>query len=362
MSGKRPPRTPVARLHENRDGPIAPFRRRPFLLARRPKMSLNRLLLALPVAALFVPAMAHASGDVGSAPPHAPSEGAAEGDLQVPRLRAGLSLFAPAADRAPADGAPADGERFAAKKKKAAEPAAASGDVVDDEAPAADPPKASDGEEVSTALPDDEVKVGGTVLGDSVGGATGFVFKQGIYTQSDLGGFFVIGNSLGSPTGFSIAEDCGGPPCAPVPTSQLQPYIGLSVGYDIQEWLGVQLSFGTGFVANAAVYDDSLENPRDYGLTNINLAVVGSFYVLERLAIMGKVMGGATFISPEPLPDEPTIGGNAGFGVGVRYATLLPDVFVGIDGNVIVAVIPSSGPELVIIPGISFAPVIKYVF
>ncbi len=206
------------------------------------------------------------------------------------------------------------------------------------------------------------MKVGGTVLGQSVGGATGFVFKQGIYTQSDLGGFFVIGNALGSPTGYSIGQTCGGPPCEPVPTSQLQPYIGLSVGYDIQEWLGVQISFGTGFVANAAIYNLSLENPRDYGLTNINLAVVGSFYVLERLAIMGKLMGGASFLSPEPAPGEPTLGGNAGVGFGVRYATLLPDVFVGIDGNLIVAFIPSSGGSPVIIPGVSFAPVIKYVF
>ncbi len=250
---------------------------------------------------------------------------------------------------------------LAAKKK--AEPkaaAAADADVLGD--PVVEEPKKSDGEEVSTALPDAEVKVGGTVLGQSLGGATGFVFKQGIYTQSDLGGFFVLGNSAGSPTGFTISQECGGPPCKPVPTSQLQPYIGLSVGYDILQWLGVQLSFGTGFVANAAVYGDSIENPRDYGLTNINLAVVGSFYVLERLAIMGKLMGGASFLSPEPAPGEPTIGGNVGAGLGVRYATLLPDVFVGIDGNFVLAVIPSSGAELVIIPGFSFAPVIKYVF
>jgi hypothetical protein len=219
-----------------------------------------------------------------------------------------------------------------------------------------------------TVLPDEELKAGGTVLGDSVGGATGFVFKQGFYTQSDLGGFFVLGNTLGSPTGFTIANECpdgspgGGRPCSPVPYSQLQPYIGLSVGYDISQFLGVQVSFGTGFVANASVYPDSIENPRDYGLTTVNLAVVGSFYVLERLAISAKLMGGGAFISPEPFPDEPTIGGNAGFGLGVRYATLLPDVFVGIDGNVNVAFIPASTGDMVIIPGISFAPVIKYVF
>jgi len=238
---------------------------------------------------------------------------------------------------------------------------AAEDDVLGDEEKK---PASDDG----SVLPEEEVKAGGTVLGDSVGGATGFVFKQGFYTQSDLGGFFVIGNGLGSPTGFTIAATCpdgsagGGKPCNPVPWSQLQPFIGLSVGYDITQWLGVQVSYGTGFVANAAVYPDSIENPRDYGLTTLNVAVVGSFYVLDRLAIMGKLMGGGAFISPEPAPDEPTIGGNAGFGVGVRYATLLPDVFVGIDGNVMVAFIPDSAGSMVIIPGVSFAPVIKYVF
>ena len=77
---------------------------------------------------------------------------------------------------------------------------------------------------------------------------------------------------------------------------------------------------------------------------------------------VGKLMGGGALISPEPSPDEPTIGGNAGVGVGIRYATLLPDVFVGLDGNVNVAFIPASSGPLVIIPGVSFAPVIKYVF
>jgi len=260
------------------------------------------------------------------------------------------------------------GPLFAAKAKDAATPAAASDDVLGDEPAAKEGEAGATGEgganDDGSSLPADEVAVGGTVLGDSVGGATGFVFRQGIYTQSDLGGFFVLGNGAGSPTGFTTAPapTCANrAPCKPVPTSQLQPYIGLSVGYDILQWLGIQLSFGTGFVANAAVYNQSEENPRDYGLTFINGAVVGSFYVLERLAIMGKLMGGLAFMSPEPFPDENTIGGNAGVGVGIRYATLLPDVFVGIDANLNVAFIPGS-QSMVIVPGISFAPVIKYVF
>jgi hypothetical protein len=255
---------------------------------------------------------------------------------------------------------------LAAKKKdkKAAAGAEAAADVLEggDAADAPKPATDENGDESHTVLPDSEVKVGGTVLGQSVGGATGFVFKQGIYTQSDLGGFFVLGAGAGAPTGYTIDNRCGGPPCKPQFWSQLQPYIGLSVGYDILQWLGVQLSFGTGFVANAAIYDRSIENPRDYGITTVNGAVVGSFYVLERLAIMGKVFGGAAVISPEPSPGEPTIGGNAGVGIGVRYATLLPDVFVGLDGNMMVAFIPDSAGALLIIPGVSFAPVIKYVF
>ena len=238
--------------------------------------------------------------------------------------------------------------------------------AADDPAPAAEE-KPAEGDvlegDASTSLPENEVKSGGTVLSKDVGGATGFVFKQGFYTQSDLGGYFVLGNSLiGRPTGFTIDEGCGGPPCKQVIWSQLQPFIGLSVGYDIMQWLGVQLSFGTGFVANAAPYSTSIDTPRDYGMTFANLAVVGSFYVLERFALMLKFFGGATFLSPEPLPGEPTIGGNAGVGIGVRYATLLPDVFVGIDINAAGSFVPDSGDSFLFIPSISFAPVIKYVF
>ena len=297
---------------------------------------MTRSLLVVSFALFLAPTLSHAKA-------LSPGDGGLLGDLPRYQLHSSGPLLA---------------------KKKASSPqetpAAEGGDVLSD--PPQQAAQGADGEEASTALPDAEVKVGGTVLGQSLGGATGFVFKQGIYTQSDLGGFFVLGNASGSPTGFTISDECGGPPCKPVPTSQLQPYIGLSVGYDILQWLGVQLSFGTGFVANAAVYGDGIENPRDYGLTNINIAVVGSFYVLDRLAIMGKVSGGASFLSPEPAPGEPVIGGNVGGGIGVRYATLLPDVFVGIDGNFVLAVVPSLGAELVIIPGFSFAPIIKYVF
>jgi hypothetical protein len=217
-------------------------------------------------------------------------------------------------------------------------------------------PKDEEGKESSSELPDAEVKVGGAQVGESMGGATGFVFKQGFYTQSDLGGFFRFG-------GYTISENCDpGVACESVFWSNLQPYIGLSAGYDIFTWLGVQLSFGTGFVANAAPYQDSPNSPRDYGVTMLNLGVVGSFYVLDRLAIAGKLFGGGTFLIPSPDFEEPFYGGNAGVGLGVRYATLLPDTFVGIDVNFHAAFTPDSGGGMLLIPGMSFAPIIKYVF
>lgn len=225
----------------------------------------------------------------------------------------------------------------------------AADDPTDEEKPADEPA------ESSTNLPDKEVEVGGAVVGESMGGATGFVFKQGFYTQSDLGGFFRLG-------GFTPSQNCDpGVNCEPVLTSQTQPYIGLSIGYDLMQWLGVQLSFGTGFVANAAPYSDAPNSPRDYGVTMLDVGLVASYYFLDRLAVAIKLMGGGTFLTPEPDLDEPWYGGNALVGLGIRYATLLPDTFVGIDANFHAAFTPSSSGML-FIPAFSFAPVIKYVF
>jgi hypothetical protein len=271
----------------------------------------------------------------------------------LPRLTLVRSVFS---DRGFAVDARAGGDTdLIAKKGKAAAAETPAPAPVDD-APAEDKkPAGEDGEESSTALPDKEVKVGGTQLAEDTGGATGFVFKQGFYTQSDLGGFFRFG-------GFTIAETCDpGVACQAVFWSNLQPFIGLSAGYDLFKWLGIQLSFGTGFVANAAPYGNSPYSPRDYGVTFVNLGVVGSWYFLDRLALAVKLFGGGSFLVPAPDQDEPFYGGNAGVGLGIRYATLLPDTFIGFDVNFHAAMSPGTG-GLLFIPAISFAPVLKYVF
>jgi hypothetical protein len=269
-------------------------------------------------------------------------------------LFASLAAAAPAA----AGNAPELRLRLDAALQEEALRLAQSDDAADEggdaeEGAGAEDTEAGEGED-STVLPDKEVQVGGTKIGESVGGATGFVFKQGFYAQSELGGYQRFG-------GFTINNSCGGTPCEPVIVSQFQPFIGLAIGYDFVNWLGVQASFGTGFVANAAPYD-SANSPRDFGMSFLNLSVVGSYYFLDRLAVSGKIFGGALFLSPEPDLDEPFYGFNAGVGLGVRYATLLTDVFVGLDGNFYASFAPSTAGSFLIIPAYSITPVIKYVF
>lgn len=240
---------------------------------------------------------------------------------------------------------------FAQKKKgAAAKPAPAEAPVeeatspVDDEEP----------DEDEAAAAEREVQYKGAELGEVVGGATGFVFKRGFYTQSDLGGYFRLG-------GYTDSQD-GGLRAKEVIWSNLQPFIGLSVGYDVLDFLAVQGSLGTGFVANAAPIGGDQNSPRDYGMIFTNLAVVPSWNFFDRYVLMGKVFGGGVFLTPPPSLNVPFYGGNVGAGIGLQYATLLTDVIIGIEVNSFVSFIPDGGGSVLIIPGFNFAPVIKYVF
>lgn len=212
-----------------------------------------------------------------------------------------------------------------------------------------------------------DVHVGGSVVGDDIGGATDFVFKRGVFVQADVGGFFVVGAAAGAPTGFAAPKegcpDGSARACVPTLVSDLQPGVKLTVGVDVTDSLGVLMAISTGFVANAAVYDQTLQNPRDYGLAHVDVGVVGSVNLIDRLALAGRLTLGVAGVSPVPAPGEPGLGGAFGLGAGLRYATLLPNTVVGLDVDAVVAVVPASpGRAPVIIPAVSFAPVLQYVF
>ena len=180
----------------------------------------------------------------------------------------------------------------------------------------------------------------------------GFEYSRGFYTESDLGFFMRFGGYADEKSGTTVT----GSRTRPVAVSNLQPFVGFSVGYDVLDFLSLQLSYGTGYVANAAQRANESESPIDYSMTFANLAVVGNYLVMDRLALEARVFGGGTVFAPAPLPDASNFAADAGLGVGLKYMTLLPGFIVGADANFMV-----TFPEFV--PAMSFSPlIIKYVF
>ncbi|MBL92183.1 MAG: hypothetical protein CMH56_10305 [Myxococcales bacterium] len=193
---------------------------------------------------------------------------------------------------------------------------------------------------------------------ETMGGATGFVFRRGFYTSSDLGAFFRFG-------GYTYDEQTLCLRCKARSTSDLAPFIGLSVGYDMTDWLGLQLSFGSGYVAGAAPIQGTGQAhidgtyPLDHAVSMVNVASVFSWYFWDRLALQAKIFGGLALLTPEPRQDTNATAFDGGAGLGLHYATLLTDVVIGLDTNFYAVYHPGAS---VFIPGLSVAPVIKYVF
>lgn len=180
----------------------------------------------------------------------------------------------------------------------------------------------------------------------------GFEYSRGFYTESDLGFFMRFGGYADEKVGTNVT----GSRTRAVIVSNLQPFVGFSVGYDVLDFLSLQLSYGTGYVAGAAPRQNDSESPLDHSLSLLNLAVVGNFLVLDRLALEARVFGGGAAFAPAPTPDASNFAGDVGGGIGVKYMTLLPGFIVGADANFLL-----TFPEIV--PAVTFSPlIIKYVF
>jgi hypothetical protein len=218
--------------------------------------------------------------------------------------------------------------------------------------------------------PTREVRPGGAVVEDDVGGATGYVMNQGLYVQGALGGFFRVG-------GFDVLPrgECPQVACNPVATSDMQADVQLAFGVDMNEWLAAQVQGGVGYVAGAAAYANRSEDvPRDYALARAELALVGRMDIASRIGATATVGAGLGSVSPTPGVDQPSLGATVSAGAGVRLLSLLPSMSVGADVMWHGAVFPAKVPGTVTPtnPGVdadplfvhafSFAPVIKYVF
>ena len=220
------------------------------------------------------------------------------------------------------------------------------------------------------------------LLAPGMAQASDFEIPRGWYMESDLGAFMRFGGVKHCPL------DCSTQAAAGVATSALQPFVGLAVGKDLTDTVGVQLLYGTGYVAGAAVGSEEfymmpgtspsqqILPPQDYSLTFINPQIT-YLVLLEqfRLGLELKAGGGlvvaqdAIDVSGKEVTTPTEAQGsslhmNVSAGFSVKYLTLLTGFVVGADvsGGLVLGPTPAGASAAHNIPYLSISPAIKYVF
>ncbi|MCK6544327.1 adventurous gliding motility protein CglE [Myxococcota bacterium] len=193
----------------------------------------------------------------------------------------------------------------------------------------------------ATATPDDAFKI-----------------KRGFFAESDLGLFMTFGG-----------RNTNNPDLPARGVSNVQPHLGVTVGYDVVHGpkynfsLGVKLAMGFSGGAGRATESEIAEGindvttkSNDYTVIETGIQAAFSYLVTDRLALTLKADGGGGFLDPDPtvatITEPPcpegantvdngraciTPGsGSAAFapmfgaGIGVEYFTLLNDFSVGV--------------------------------
>ena len=171
-----------------------------------------------------------------------------------------------------------------------------------------------------------------------------YELQRGFYIASDLGFFMVFGGANKA-------------------VSNLQPYVGINVGYDILRWFSWQVHAGRGFAASSprSANQDQQNRIRDFSVTNVLTGPVVWILVLERLAIELKLHGGISILDPIPLEAAidgvavPGVVGVVGGGAALKYLTLLTDFTLGLDFtfNYLLSVN---------VPSLQISPTVRYTF
>jgi hypothetical protein len=190
-----------------------------------------------------------------------------------------------------------------------------------------------------------------------------FTIRRGFFAEGDLGIFV----TLGGVNTNSVELNSRG-------TSNLQPYVGATFGYDLFSTsvfalgLGIRLAMGlnggAGRADQAEPLDQANTKSNDYSIQEAGAVVNLVFLVTDRLGITLKLHGGAGFVTPDPtLPASdpeagkfvfaPVFGGQ----LGLELYTLLNDFSIGIQAGFVGAI---AGGEF--IPGLSGTIPIKYTF
>jgi hypothetical protein len=149
-----------------------------------------------------------------------------------------------------------------------------------------------------------------------------FVLQRGFYASADLGMFMTFGGTRGY--------------------SNIQPFVAVKLGFDINDMLSVQLALSNGYSSGNPLSDNDAglgladQEVIDYSLFGMGAEVVLALRPTPRFAIEPKVGGGLTRIHPTPHdPNDPTlfVGGfapHAAAGVDFKYLTLLTDFTAGV--------------------------------
>ena len=206
-----------------------------------------------------------------------------------------------------------------------------------------------------------------------------FDVKRGFFREGDLGIFFAFGG---------VNTNAVQP--TPRSTSNLQPYMGITIGYDVAHGrnynfalggrFAMLLNGGAGRVSNAELEagpgdPDPTTKSADFSIMQAGLAASLGIRLDERLALNLKADGGLALLDPDPnraaaarpLPGTGMgapidgagglgIGGIFGVGAGVEYYTMLDGFSVGLFARFIGVVGDSF------IPGLSVTVPIKYNF
>lgn len=200
-----------------------------------------------------------------------------------------------------------------------------------------------------------------------------FPIRRGFFAEGDFGIFLAFG-------GRNTNVEQGVPPSRT--TSNLEPTVGLTLGYDVASspsfnlGLGVRgallLNGGAGRVSEADALggeEDPSTRSNDFAIYEVGVAAHGDFYVTDRLSVSTKLDGGLAILNPDPSVASATRGrvpiegaGGAGLGgmgslaVGINYATLLTGFQVGLDIRFVAVFFDG------LIPALSATVPIKYNF
>ncbi len=191
---------------------------------------------------------------------------------------------------------------------------------------------------------------------------TEYVIRRGFFAVGDLGVFVTLGGVNTNSVELNSRS-----------TSNLQPYIGATFGYDVFSTssfdlaLGLRLAMGlNGGAGRADVTEGSAANTKsnDYSIQEIGAAIDLGFLVTERFGLTLKLHGGAGFVTPDPTltADDPNAGKAVfapvvGGQFGVELYTLLNDFSIGIQAGFVGAIVNGE-----FIPGLSGTIPIKYTF